>query len=186
MSFRGQLQRVPRPTGPDLPSMWMHCQWGDGAGPLLRMLERNLGWGGVGVCGILSTPQMNCLHQRKRWVQICLGKGRDYCCGTYFPWGGGVGAVWPIPGEKDGGGKRVSLLFTSPGRSGDTVSHHLVSPSLGFPFPSHIWQQSKLAFRGKAIVISLGWRKFSSRKQRLVVNNYMRLLKYSSFYSYIW
>lgn len=158
MSFRGQLQRVPSPTHLYLPSTWICCQWGGGSNGtrlLLRMLEKNLGW-------ILSSCVGSSLHIK--WT-VCLSTKN----GCSFAREGEVTVVFAHLFHRGyfgqlqvgkGGGRRkslVSLHFLGKER-GYTVSHHLVSSSLHFLFPFHIWQLSKLTSEGKQLLwVWAGW-----------------------------
>lgn len=141
--------------------MWIHCQWGNEARLLLSLLERNLGL-------ILSACVGSSLHIK--WT-VCIST-RSGCEFTRVEAGGVETAVvahishrghcGQLKGEKVALGGRDTSLFTC---QGYTVSQNPVFSSFCFPFPSHIWQQSKLAFRGKAVVTSLGRMRFSSGKQ---------------------
>lgn len=75
MSFREQLQQVPSPTGPDLPSMWVCLPVGQWRRAAPQDVGQESGLDSLG--GVLSAHQMNCLHRhKKKWVQICKGKGK--------------------------------------------------------------------------------------------------------------
>lgn len=148
------------------------CQWGgggNGARLLLKMLERNLGLILTSGWDHLCT-QNDPSASAQTIVQI-FEEREETAASAYIFHRGYFGCNEAGKVEV---GRRVSFLFTSLGKREDTLSAIAWCLPL-FPLSLPHLAVIKADLRGKAIAVSLGWMRFSSETQRLVVNNSVRL-----------
>ena len=162
MSFRGQLQQVPSPMGPDLSSTWVRLPVGRWSPAAPQNVGEESGLDSLAPGGVLSAHPMYCLYPHKTVGADLQGEGEETAAVEYIFHRG----HWPTGGGKDGHIRNTLSSLHLPGKERSyTVSHHL-GCSLQFPFYSHIWQQSQLITSKVEQLLSVwAWRRCSSGEQ---------------------